>query len=328
MANRSIFGVLALLAVFVSAPSALAANDTWPASLTLATASPGGVYIIYGETLAKILTRKLGIPVNPLPTQGPVHNVKLLGSGGAQLGFTTMGVALQGWNGTGDWTDGKRFRNMRALFPMYDTPFQAITLVRSNISTIEQLDNKRVGVGPRAGTGGTYIPPIMKILGISAQVTNGSFDHMADELYSGDYDAVMTLTGAPLPAIQAAAEQHPYTLIGLSHEQIGTVLKAFPEFSTSKIPAETYRFQDKDYDTFGVFNFAIARSDLPDDLVYGLVKAVFDEQPTLLKAHPTARETVASNVLKDTFLPLHPGALRYYREIGISIPDTLVAPTN
>jgi uncharacterized protein len=77
-----------------------AANPDWPKSLTLGTASPGGVYYVYGEAVAKILTEKLGIDVNPLPTQGPVHNVKLIVSGGAQLGLVTMGVALQAWNGT------------------------------------------------------------------------------------------------------------------------------------------------------------------------------------------------------------------------------------
>ena len=118
------------------ATGASAASSNWPKSLTLATASPGGVYITYGEAVAKLLSEKLGIAVNPLPTQGPVHNVKLLESGGAQLGMTTMGVALQGWNGTGDWTNGKRFRNMRALFPMYDTPFQAVALQRSGIATL------------------------------------------------------------------------------------------------------------------------------------------------------------------------------------------------
>jgi TRAP transporter TAXI family solute receptor len=111
-----------LLAIGIST-SVLAAGSDWPKSLTLGTASPGGVYFPYGEELAKILTEKLGIAVNHLPTQGPVHNVKLLDSGGAQLGMITMGVGLQGWNGAGDWTNGKQFRNMRALFPMYDTPF-------------------------------------------------------------------------------------------------------------------------------------------------------------------------------------------------------------
>ena len=164
---------------------ALAADPNWPTSLTLGTASPGGIYYVYGDALAKILTEKLGITVNPLPTQGPVHNVKLLDSGGAQLGLTTMGVGLQGWNGTGDWTNGKSFRNMRALFPMYDTPLQVVVLQKSGITTLAQLDKKRIGVGPKAGTGGTYIPAILKLLGISAEINYGSFEAMATALVAG-----------------------------------------------------------------------------------------------------------------------------------------------
>ena len=168
MRGTSLFGLIATLLAIGASTSVQAAGPDWPKSLTLVTASPGGVYYIYGDELARILTEKLGVTVNPLPTQGPVHNVKLIDSGGAQLGMTTMGVALHGWNGTGDWTGGKSFRSMRALFPMYDTPFQAVVLRRSGIATLAQLDKKRLGIGPRAGTGGTYIPTILKILGISA----------------------------------------------------------------------------------------------------------------------------------------------------------------
>ena len=158
MCVRVLFGVIGILFTFGCAPGVQAAENNWPKSLTLATASPGGTYIVYGEALAKILTDKLAITVNSLPTQGPVHNIKLVETGGAQLGFTTMGVALQGWNGSGEWTEGKRFRNMRALFPMYDTPFQVVVLPRSGITAVEQLDNKRVGVG-RALAPGLHILP-------------------------------------------------------------------------------------------------------------------------------------------------------------------------
>ena len=313
-----------LLAIGTST-SIMAADPNWPKSLTLGTASPGGVYYIYGDALAKILTEKLGIAVNPLPTQGPVHNVKLVEGGEAQLGLITMGVGLQGWNGTGEWTKGQKFRNMRALFPMYDTPFQAVVLQKSGITSIAQLDKKRLGIGPKAGTGGTYMPEILKVLGISAELSYGSFDFMATEFIAGRYDAFVTLTGAPVPAIQQAEAKEPVTFLNLSPEQIDAIRKAMPEFSSSKIAAGTYRTQDKDYITFGVYNFAIGRADLPDDLVYQLVKAVFENQPRLLKAHSAAIETLPQNVDKDTFLPFHPGAVRYYREIGISIPDALVA---
>jgi len=319
--------VFAACLLGIGTSSVPAAGPDWPKSLTLATASPGGVYYVYGEELARILTEKLAIAVNPLPTQGPVHNVKLVESGGAQLGMITMGVGLQGWNGTGDWTGGKRLRNMRALFPMYDTPFQAVVLRRSGITTVAQLDKKRFGIGPRAGTGGTYIPEILKVLGISAESTYGAFADMVTELFAGRHDAFVTLTGAPMPAIQKAEANEPITFISLSPEQIDAIRKAMPEFSPSTIAAGTYRSLDKDYITFGVYNFAVGRSDLPDDLVYRLVKAVFENQPRLVKANSTANETLPQNVVKNTFLPFHPGAVRYYREIGINIAEPLV-PTN
>ncbi len=291
----------------------------------MGTASPGGPYYAYGDALAQILTEKLGITVSQFPTQGPVHNVKLIDSGGAQLGFITMGIGLQGWNGTGEWNKGQKFQNMRALFPMYDTPFQAAVLRRSGITTLAQLDKKRIGVGPKAGTGGTYVPAILKVLGISAETNYGSWDSTATELFAGQLDAIVTLVGAPVPAIQKAEANEPLTFISLSPEQIDAIRKAMPEFSPSTITAGTYRSLDKDYSTFGVYNFAIGRADLPNDLVYQLVKAVFENQPRLVKAYSGASDTLPKNVVKDTFLPFHPGAVRYYREIGISIPDALAA---
>jgi TRAP transporter TAXI family solute receptor len=315
----------ACLLAIATSTSVPAANADWPKSLTLATASPGGVYYVYGEELAKILTEKLGIAVDQFPTQGPVHNIKLLDSGGAQLGLATMGVALQGWSGTGDWTSGKKFRNMRALFPMYGTPFQAFALRRSGITTIVQFDGKRIGIGPRAGSGGTYGPSIFKILGISPAFNYGSLSDMATDLLADHVDALVTLLGAPVPAIREAEAKEPVTIISLSREQMDAIRKALPEFTPSTIAAGTYRSLDKDYDTIGMFNFAIGRADLPDDLVYQLVKTVFDNQPRLVKATSAASETLPQNVVKDTFLSFHPGAVRYYREIGISIPDALAA---
>ncbi len=82
-----------------------------------------GVYI-YGEALAQILTEKLGIPVNPFPTQGSIHNVKLIESGSAQLGLITMSTGLEGWNGSADWTKGQKFRNIVRCFPCTITHFK------------------------------------------------------------------------------------------------------------------------------------------------------------------------------------------------------------
>src|ERR1700676_356694 len=320
----AIFGTLLALATSTSVP---AANPDWPKSLTLGTASPGGVYYVYGEELAKILTEKLGIPVNPFPTQGSIQNVKLLDSGGAQLGLITMSTGLEGWNGTGEWTKGARFRNIRALFPMYDNPFQAVVLQRSGITTLAQLDKKRIGVGPRAGNGATYGPGIFRIVGISPEMSYGSYNDMGTDLLAGHIDALLTLLGAPVPAIQDVDAKEPVKFLSLSAEQMAAIRKAIPDFGPAKIVAGTYRLMNEDYVTVGVPNFVVGRADLPDDLVYRLVKATFENQPRLVKATSAASDTLPQNVVKNTFLPFHPGAVRYYREIGVSIPDAL-APTN
>src|SRR5262245_45948115 len=114
MGRRSIFAIIGVLIALGSPVDVQAASAQWPKSLTLVTASPGGVYYVYGDALAQILTEKLGIAVNPLPTQGTLHNVLLVENGTAQLGMITMGVGLEGWNGTGEWAKGKKLRQMRA----------------------------------------------------------------------------------------------------------------------------------------------------------------------------------------------------------------------
>jgi uncharacterized protein len=327
MRLKSLFAIFGTLLAIATSTSVLAANPDWPKSLTLGTASPGGVFYVYGEALAKILTEKLGIDVNPFPTQGSIHNVKLIESGGAQLGLITMSTGLEGWNGSADWTKGEKFQKIRALFPMYDNPFQAVVLQRSGITTLAQLDKKRIGVGPRAGNGATYGPTIFKVVGISPDMSYGSYDEMGADLLAGRIDALLTLLGAPVPAIQVVDAKEPVTFLSLSPEQMEAIRKAIPDFGPAKIAAGTYRLMDKDYVTVGVPNFVIGRADLPDDLVYQLVKATFENQPRLVKATSAASDTLAQNVVKDTFLPLHPGAVRYYRESGINIPAAL-APTN
>jgi TRAP transporter TAXI family solute receptor len=89
------------------------------------------------------------------------------------------------------------------------------------------------------------------------------------------------------------------------------------------VPAGTYPALANDYQTIGLYNFAVAHTDLADDLVYKIVKAVFDNREQLIEAQSSAKETVPANITRDSVLPLHPGALRYYRELGVTIPPGL-----
>jgi hypothetical protein len=306
-----------------SSPSLAEAN--WPSSLTIGTASPGGVYLVYGNALAPILTNALGVPVSAQATQGPDQNILLLESGNVQLAFVTMGTALQGWNGTGAWTHGKNLRSMRALFPMYDTPFQFVVLESSATRTLPDMANKRIGVGPQGGTGGSYASKIFEALGIPATVRYGAWSSLSTQLRSGQLDALLGTAGVPFPVITELDRTEHVRFIPLSAGEIAKLREAMPEFSPSVVPAGSYPSLNTDYKTIGLFNFGVATKDLPDDLVYAAVKALYANHDRLVQANPAAQESVVENLDRNTFIPYHPGAVRYYREIGVELPASLVA---
>jgi TRAP transporter TAXI family solute receptor len=320
---RSVTCLLALLlAVATGAPSRPATAQ--PRALTLGTASVGGTYFIYGGVVANLLTEKLGINVSTQQTQGPNQNIILLEDRRIDLGMTTMGIALQAWNGSGAWTQGRRFQGIRALFPMYDTPFHFVTTERSSVRAVADLHGRTVGVGPRAGTPGTYFPLMFDALGIKATIRNGSASDMVGQLGDGLIDAFAFAAGLPIAAFAEIEAQRPVRFFTFTDAQIATLKQKLPELSDAVIPRGTYRTLAEDHRTVGVFNFFIAHRDLPEDLAYRITKAVLENNAALVKGHAAAKETVVANWSKNAFLPFHPGAVRYYREKGITIPAALV----
>src|ERR1043166_6297235 len=171
---RTFLVVLGMVAAaLASSAPGRAAEPNWPDQLTIGTASPGGTYYVYGEGLAKILTRAVDLPVARQPTEGPVQHLLLMEAGEAKLGFVTIGIALQAWNASGIWAPRKPARAMRAIFPMYDTPFHVMVLQDSGIRFFADMAGKRVGAGPRGGTTATYAPGVFKALNGRAHFVSG-----------------------------------------------------------------------------------------------------------------------------------------------------------
>jgi TRAP transporter TAXI family solute receptor len=297
----------------------------WPAALAIGTGSPGGTLIVYGGGLAAILTKALGMPVSVQATQGPDQNVLLLESGTVQLGFVTMGTALQAWNGTGEWTHDKKLCSMRALFPMYDTPFQALVLKNSGIHTFSDMADKRVSAGPHGSSGGNYAADFFKVLGIPVKVVYAAHNVLGAQMKSGQLDVVLGSTGLPNSTSTDLDTTEAVEYIPLNAGEIAKLRTALPEFTPSVVPAGTYPSLKSDYTTVGLFTFAVASKDLPDDLVYAIVKAFYANHGRMVQAHASARESVVANLNHNTFIPYHPGAIRYYREIGVDIPADLAA---
>jgi uncharacterized protein len=310
--------VCAFIATLVLIGMAGRENASAAEPLVIATASPGGPYLTYGQGLARILSRELGQEVAAQSTQGPAQNVLLLERKQATLAFITMGVGLQAWNGS-DWTKGTQYRSMRVIFPMYDTAFQFVAAKRLHLNWLDDLTGLQIGAGPRAGTAGTYLPTIFKALDVKGNLRFGAWESMTSQLKSGDLDGIVFAAGFPIPALTELVAAEPVDFVRPSADQVALIRKALPEISRSTVPAQTYPTQDRDYATIGLFNFAVAHKDLPDDIVYKIVKTVFDNREELMKAQSSAKETVPANIARDELLPLHPGALRYYREIGVPV---------
>jgi TRAP transporter TAXI family solute receptor len=308
-----------IIHLLVADGAAVAQGAPGSKAITIGTASPGGPYLAYGQGLARILSRELGAEVTAQATQGPAQNIVLLEKREVSLAFITSGVGLQAWNGD-EWTKGTKYRSMRTIFPMYDTPFQFVAAKRLRVHWLDDLAGLRIGAGPRAGTGGSYLPLILKALDIKAIVRYGAMDSMASQIMTDDLDGAVFATGFPSPALAKLATDHPMDFIRPTAEQSAAIRKALPEVSPSTVPAGAYSSLDRDYETFGLYNFAVVHKDMADDLVYRIVKAVFANREELEKSQSSAKETIPANIDRNTILPLHPGAARYYREIGVSVP--------
>lgn len=300
-------------------------NASWPRALNMGTAAPGGTFAIYGPAWGGIAAEATGVNISFRTTQGPNQNIVLVERKEIELGMVTMGVALQAWNGQGEWTQGNKFRSIRALFPMYDTPFHGVVLKKSGITSHSALNGKSVGVGPRGGTPGTYYPLILRAIGVTpSAIRFGSGSDMAGQVQDGLLDAFLFAAGVPIPAFSEMETQQDVSIIDFSADEIEKITKALPELTPTAIPAGTYRSASAALNVVGVFNFAIAHRSLPDDLVYEIVKSVMDNNARLKQTVAAGAETIPANASKNTFLPFHPGAAKYFREKGITIPDNLV----
>jgi TRAP transporter TAXI family solute receptor len=304
--------IASVIAALGAPSSADAREPSWPETLTIATASPGGTYHVYGEGLARLLTRKLGLPVFTRETEGPVENLKLLEAGEIQLAFVTLGIAQQGWNGTGEWTGGRQLRAARALFPMYDTPFQFVVRADSSVQSVADLAGKQVGIGPQGGTGGVYTPLLFKALNIGASFVTGSWTEQMGRLNARSLDALVVVAGVPVPEVSELERSGQARYLTLAPSQIVAIRLALPEIAPSIIAAGTYASLRRAYRTVGVYNFAVARANLPDSLVDAILETVFRNPDDMMDIHPAAAESVPSNFSRNTILPFHDGAARWY----------------
>lgn len=313
----------AAFCAFSTAGGAVA--DELPENVTIGAASVGGTYYVWATGLASVLTNGLETNVNVEVTGGPLHNIQLVDGGQMTLGLSTAAPAYEGFNGL-EWADGQKFENIRALVPMYPSYFHWWGPVSAGVKSIEDMEGKVVALGPKGGTPDTYGRRILDHMDVTPRrIVNVGFSDVTGQLRDGLVDSALNAAGIPHPSVLESESTGEIDIVGLPTDQAAGFIEQYPYFSTAVIPAGTYGTLNEDLSTVTLWNFVIGNKDLSEDFVYDVVKTVFDERQAMIETHRSSENILLENVDKIT-IPLHPGAVRYFREQGVDLPARLLPP--
>jgi len=314
-----LFHAIAATALVAGAP-ALAQTQ-----LSIATGGTGGVYYPMGGGLAEVINNNVeGYSATAEVTGASVENMGLVATGDADLALALADTVQQAQTGTGRF-DGQQLEMLRGLASMYANMIQIVTLDGSGIEGLEDLRGKRVSVGaPGSGTE-VNAEAVLSANGITYDDIDEqrlNFNETADALANGDIDAGFWSVGAPTSSILNLATTNDIRMIELTDEQIEAARDANPIFARTTLSGDTYEGVG-DTTVLGVPNVLVVSSEMSDDLAYEIAKAMFENISDLQAVHPAANQTTVDFTLDATPIPLHAGAIRYYEEIGASVPDDL-----
>ncbi|MFT6092080.1 MAG: TRAP transporter TAXI family solute receptor [Sulfitobacter sp.] len=322
-AFRGPFGLLgtaALFAISLGAP-ALAQQQ-----LSIATGGTGGVYYPVGGGLAEIINTHIeGFSATAEVTGASVENMGLIATGDVDLAIGLADTVAQAYLGTGRF-EGQQLPMIRGLASIYANMIHIVALEGSGITSLEDLRGKRVSIGaPGSGTE-VNASSILEANGITYDDIDEqrlNFNETADALSNGDIDAGFWSVGAPTSSILNLATTQDIVILELSEAELAAAMAADSTFATSTLAGGSYNGVDADITVLGIPNVLTVSSEMSDDVAYAITKAMFENIAELQAVHPAANETTVEFTMSATPVPLHPGAIRYYEEIGATIPDAL-----
>ena len=301
-------------------------REGWPESLTIGTETEGSAYALYGTGMAELLSEDLSLDVTAGLTGGAFQNAALMQTGDLDLGLIAVGPMYEAWAGRSPLSPTLPHDQLRALLPVFSTTFQMMTLDGSEISDPDGLGGTTVGAGPASGASGIYVPRFFEALGIEIEPRNGETADLALQLRHGLISGLAVADGMPIPAfIELGPDDPSPNLLSLTNEQQAALLDAFPSLVPASIPAGTYPDQSADIETVAMWHFIVARADLPEELVYQITKTSLEYSESLARNVAGVSHAEAEDIIQNAVVPLHPGAVRYYEEIGLEIPEELKA---
>jgi len=316
------FAVMMLTAVFVFICLADALATQY---VTIGTGGVTGVYYPTGGAICRLVnkTRKdHGIRCSVESTGGSVYNLNTIRAGELDMGVAQSDWQYHAYNGTSKFADQGPNKDLRAVFSIHPEPFTVVARTDSGVKNFQDLKGKRVNIGnPGSGQRGT-----MEVLMGALGWTNDDFK-LASELKSAEQsqalcdnkvDAIVFTVGHPNGSIKEATTSCDSVIVNVTGPEVDKLIKDNAYYRAATIPGGMYRGTDADAKTFGVGATFVSSAKVPDEVIYQVVKAVFENFEEFQKLHPAFANLKQEEMIKDGLsAPLHNGAVKYYKEAGL-----------
>ncbi len=310
------------LVIFMSAPPAHAADQQF---VTIGTGGVTGVYYPTGGSICRLVNKgrkEHGIRCSVESTAGSVYNLNTIAAGELDMGVVQSDWQYHAYNGTSRFKDKGPNKDLRAVFSVHPEPFTVVARADSGIKKFEDLKGKRVNIGnPGSGQRGT-MEVVMGALGW----TKKDFK-LASELKSAEQskalcdnkvDAMVFTVGHPSGSIKEASTSCDSVLVTVTGPEVDKLVADNAYYRKATIPGGMYRGTDGDTNTFGVGATFVTSAKVPEDVIYNVVKAVFENFDQFKKLHPAFSVLKKEEMIKDGLsAPLHDGAVKYYKEAGL-----------
>lgn len=294
-------------------------------NLVLASGSSGGTFYVYSGGVAKIINSAYdNIQIQVESSSGSTANLALLETKQVDIGIIGAAPAYMKSNGINLQPGEKAYTGYRVLTPMYQEHFYALS-VNSLFKTFRDLEGKIVATGPLTGGAHGFATNVFNALGMSVKIRNGNVSECASEVSDGRVDALVMPTGHPSPSIMEMESNKKINWIPIVKEDINKILEKCPFYSRAVLPKSTYKYLTEDYQTIGTWTFVTTTVNLDETAAYYITKALMENLDVLAATHSTGKQSLPENIIYSK-VPIHKGALKYYREIGINIPDELIPP--
>lgn len=323
LTRRHILAATAAATLLGAATGPLAAQERM--FFGIATGGTGGTYYPLGGMLAQLISNTAEIPGYKLSAtaetgNASVANAQLLGRGEIESAFAAADILDAAYNGKNQFEDGA-LENVRAIGALYPETVQLVVRADSGIETFEDLKGKSISSGSPGSGQWQLLGDLLEAHGMSRDDVNedySSFSQSVDKIKDGNLDASLITAGLPTSSVIDLANGHDIAIVPLTGPAIAKLQETQPYYANAILPAGSYNGVDEDVPTLAVRAIWATHAEVPDEVIYAVTKALYENTETLGKVHPMGKQISADKALESVSVPVHPGAQKYYDEMGIT----------